>query len=171
MDEATKKVTLITAGSTTKIECRFDSVFPEVASQADVYQFIKPNVELIIGGYNTTVLAYGQTGTGKTYTMLGGASERLARDVSLLDASVPSDWGIIPRLIADLFTRLEEGNRAQELSGFSVYCSYMQVSRSDGMCSELGRARVSLFFSAHFLSLRISHFPRLVCTSVRLDLQ
>lgn len=35
----------------------------------------EPTVTEVIAGYNCTILAYGQTGTGKTYTMAGGAPE------------------------------------------------------------------------------------------------
>lgn len=60
---------------------RFDEVFTESASQRRVYEVVaKPVVESVLNGYNGTVMAYGQTGTGKTYTVgrLGkdDASER-----------------------------------------------------------------------------------------------
>ncbi|KAJ0546027.1 putative plus-end-directed kinesin ATPase [Helianthus annuus] len=58
-----------------------DEVFTESASQKRVYEAVaKPVVEGVLNGYNGTIMAYGQTGTGKTFTLgkLGkdDASER-----------------------------------------------------------------------------------------------
>ncbi|KAL0303386.1 UNVERIFIED_CONTAM: Kinesin-like protein KIN-UC [Sesamum radiatum] len=49
---------------------RFDEVFTESASQRRIYEVVaKPVVESVLDGCNGTVMAYGQTGTGKTYTL------------------------------------------------------------------------------------------------------
>lgn len=41
-------------------------------SQADIYdEVFRPLVESVISGFNGTIIAYGQTGAGKTYTMEG----------------------------------------------------------------------------------------------------
>ncbi|KAJ9188432.1 hypothetical protein P3X46_003791 [Hevea brasiliensis] len=75
----------------------FDEVLTEFASQKRVYEVVaKPVVESVLEGYNGTVMAYGQTGTGKTFTVghLGGddtsargimvrAMEDILADVSL----------------------------------------------------------------------------------------
>ncbi|GMY30131.1 kinesin-like protein KIN-UA [Fagus crenata] len=48
----------------------FDEVLTEFASQKRVYEVVaKPVVESVLDGYNGTIMAYGQTGTGKTYTL------------------------------------------------------------------------------------------------------
>jgi hypothetical protein len=48
----------------------FDEVLTEAASQKRVYEVVaKPVVESVLEGYNGTVMAYGQTGTGKTFTL------------------------------------------------------------------------------------------------------
>ncbi|GAB2271571.1 hypothetical protein Dimus_006403 [Dionaea muscipula] len=48
----------------------FDEVLTDFASQKRVYEVVaKPVVESVLDGYNGTVMAYGQTGTGKTYTL------------------------------------------------------------------------------------------------------
>lgn len=48
----------------------FDEVLTECASQKRVYEVVaKPVVESVLDGYNGTVMAYGQTGTGKTFTL------------------------------------------------------------------------------------------------------
>lgn len=45
------------------------------AFQVDVYHdVVSPLIEEVLAGYNCTVFAYGQTGTGKTHTMVGESS-------------------------------------------------------------------------------------------------
>jgi len=56
----------------------------------------------MLAGYNCTVFAYGQTGTGKTYTMSGDMSDH--------SGMLPDTAGIIPRPLNALFTKLEIDN-------------------------------------------------------------
>ena len=54
----------------------FDTVFAPDVKQVDVYNRVaRPIVSNVLEGYNGTIFAYGQTGTGKTFTMEG---DRLA---------------------------------------------------------------------------------------------
>lgn len=54
----------------------FDKVFGPNSQQSDLYdQSIVPIVNEVLDGYNCTIFAYGQTGTGKTYTMEGGGKK------------------------------------------------------------------------------------------------
>jgi len=50
---------------------RYETVLPEHATQEAVYGCLREAVSDAFAGYNATVLAYGQTGTGKTFTMMG----------------------------------------------------------------------------------------------------
>ncbi|KAK7394889.1 hypothetical protein VNO78_15430 [Psophocarpus tetragonolobus] len=87
----------------------FDEVLTEFASQKRVYEVVaKPVVESVLDGYNGTVMAYGQTGTGKTFT-LGRLGE--------VDAS---DRGIMVRSMEDIFADLS-------LDTDSVTVSYLQL--------------------------------------------
>lgn len=71
----------------------FDSCLDERASQEQIYALVaKEIVQDALDGYNGTVLAYGQTSTGKTHTMLGKDDQ--------LDGD---QRGIIPRAMADIF--------------------------------------------------------------------
>ncbi len=58
-------------------------------------------------GYNVCIFAYGQTGAGKSYTMMGKGEK---------------DEGIIPRLCKDLFTRITMDN--DEDSQYSVEVAF-----------------------------------------------
>ena len=48
----------------------YDRVFPSSVSQKDVFDYVgKPIIHEIFSGFNSTIIAYGQTSSGKTYTM------------------------------------------------------------------------------------------------------
>lgn len=47
----------------------FDKVFDEDVSQHGVWEYLNESVNAFIQGYNVSVLAYGQSGSGKSYTM------------------------------------------------------------------------------------------------------
>lgn len=53
-------------------------VFGPTSKQKDLFDHaISPIVNEVLEGYNCTIFAYGQTGTGKTYTMEGGARKKV----------------------------------------------------------------------------------------------
>ncbi|XP_013871220.1 kinesin-like protein KIF1C isoform X3 [Austrofundulus limnaeus] len=87
-----------------------DSCF---ASQNRVYNDIgKEMLEHAFEGYNVCIFAYGQTGAGKSYTMMGKQEE--------------GQEGIIPMLCEDLFEKINEDSNKEELS-YSVEVSYMEI--------------------------------------------
>ena len=64
-------------------EYTFDAVYDCNSSQVELYdETFRPLVESVLRGFNGTIFAYGQTGTGKTYTMEGGCTGK-ASDVVL----------------------------------------------------------------------------------------
>lgn len=71
----------------------FDQVYDDESSQEEIYSnTARLSVISALEGYNATIMAYGQTGTGKTYTMEG-------MRYNLKD----DQRGIIPRAIEDIF--------------------------------------------------------------------
>ncbi|KAG9155094.1 hypothetical protein Leryth_011080 [Lithospermum erythrorhizon] len=81
----------------------FDKVFGPKAQQRSIYdQAIYPIVNEVLEGYNCTVFAYGQTGTGKTYTMEGGMNNKCGE--------LPAEAGVIPRAVRQIFDVLEAQN-------------------------------------------------------------
>ncbi|CAN1274994.1 Kinesin-like protein KIN-5D [Linum perenne] len=108
---------------------QFDKVFGPTCEQKLLFDTaVTPIVNEVLEGYNCTIFAYGQTGTGKTYTMEGGmvaeVGRLLDRDISshylfvppvlqpiasflLQDGEFPSDAGIIPRAVQQIFEVLE----------------------------------------------------------------
>ncbi|XP_059227012.1 kinesin-like protein Klp61F [Stomoxys calcitrans] len=96
----------------------FDRTFGPESKQVDVYaSVVGPLIEEVLSGYNCTVFAYGQTGTGKTHTMVGNQSAELKS--SWED---DSDIGIIPRALCHLFDEL----RMMEVE-FSMRISYLEL--------------------------------------------
>ncbi|GAA0169671.1 microtubule binding motor protein [Lithospermum erythrorhizon] len=94
---------------------RFDEIFTETASQKRIYEVVaKPVVESVLNGYNGTVMAYGQTGTGKTYTL-----GRLGKD----DVS---DRGIMVRAMEDIITSASSASASVEVSYLQLYMESIQ---------------------------------------------
>ncbi|CAN9234011.1 kinesin heavy chain [Alternaria burnsii] len=91
----------------------FDRVFDMNSKQADVFDYsIRPTVDDILNGYNGTVFAYGQTGAGKSYTMMG----------SDMDDEVGK--GVIPRIIQQIFASILASPSNIE---YTVRVSYMEI--------------------------------------------
>ena len=68
----------------------FDNVYDDKAAQKDIYLDCAAKIVAnVLEGYNGTIFAYGQTGTGKTHTMTGLKNEE--------------DKGIMPRAFEDVF--------------------------------------------------------------------
>lgn len=95
---------------------KFDYIFPEDCTQMDLYRLIAlPIVEKAFQGYNGTIFAYGQTGTGKTYTMSG--------------VSTQNDFkGIIPNTFSHIFTQI---CRASGERFFVVTVTYLEIYNED----------------------------------------
>ncbi|KAJ2978578.1 hypothetical protein NUW58_g7453 [Xylaria curta] len=93
----------------------FDRVFSPAADQGMIYDdVVKPILEEMLSGYNCTIFAYGQTGTGKTYTMSGDMDDTFGL---LSDAA-----GIIPRVLHSLFNKLD----TEDTESF-VKCSFIEL--------------------------------------------
>lgn len=93
----------------------FDKVFSPAADQAIIFDdVVKPILSEVLTGYNCTIFAYGQTGTGKTYTMSGDMTDTMGL---LSDAA-----GIIPRVLYTLFEKLES-----DAIECSVKCSFIEL--------------------------------------------
>ncbi|XP_063696569.1 kinesin-like protein unc-104 isoform X4 [Culicoides brevitarsis] len=85
---------------------------PEFANQQMVYADIgEEMLQHSFDGYNVCIFAYGQTGAGKSYTMMGKQEE--------------GQEGIIPTICKDLFRRIEE-TTTDDLK-YSVEVSYMEI--------------------------------------------
>lgn len=83
------------------------------SKQSDIFNFsIRPTVDDILNGYNGTVFAYGQTGAGKSYTMMG----------SNIDDDAGK--GVIPRIVEQIFASILASPGTIE---YTVRVSYMEI--------------------------------------------
>uniref|UniRef100_A0A8D0H2G1 Kinesin-like protein n=1 Tax=Sphenodon punctatus TaxID=8508 RepID=A0A8D0H2G1_SPHPU len=90
----------------------FDTVFGPESKQLDVYNLTaRPIIDSVLEGYNVTIFAYGQTGTGKTFTMEGVRA-------------VPELRGIIPNSFAHIFGHIA---KAEGDTRFLVRVSYLEI--------------------------------------------
>lgn len=120
-DHARKEVSVRTAGLTDKTSKKtytFDMVFGASTKQIDVYRSVVcPILDEVIMGYNCTIFAYGQTGTGKTFTMEG---ERSPNEVYTWEEDPLA--GIIPRTLHQIFEKLTDNG-----TEFSVKVSLLEI--------------------------------------------
>lgn len=86
----------------------FDKVFDPGSSQDVVFSEVEPVIKSAVDGYNACIFAYGQTGTGKTFTMEG-------------NHDCP---GVVPRAIEELFKQAADSNHTFHIT-FSMLEIYM----------------------------------------------
>ncbi|XP_008311549.1 kinesin-like protein KIF3C [Cynoglossus semilaevis] len=94
----------------------FDAVYDANSKQRDLYdESVRPLIDSVLEGFNGTIFAYGQTGTGKTYTMQG----------AWLD---PEKRGVIPNSFDHIFTHI---SRSQSDKQYLVRASYLEIYREE----------------------------------------
>ncbi|XWS10721.1 hypothetical protein CRYUN_Cryun38cG0022100 [Craigia yunnanensis] len=101
------ELTVISNGAPKKT-FKFDAVFGPQAEQADVFQDTAPFATSVLDGYNVCIFAYGQTGTGKTFTMEGTKEAR----------------GVNFRTLEELFRII---NKRQKLYRYEISVSVLEV--------------------------------------------
>uniref|UniRef100_A0A3B4A980 Kinesin-like protein n=1 Tax=Periophthalmus magnuspinnatus TaxID=409849 RepID=A0A3B4A980_9GOBI len=93
----------------------FDSVYDWNSKQIDLYdETFRPLVDSVLLGFNGTIFAYGQTGTGKTYTMEGVRND-------------PERRGVIPNSFEHIFTQISRTQNQQYL----VRASYLEIYQEE----------------------------------------
>ena len=103
----------------------FHRVFGQSTNQRQLFEEgVLPTVLKVLQGYNATVFAYGQTGTGKTFTLEGvvGPRPRAARQERPRHAKLQRGAGIIPRAVHTLFSQLKRADTT-----FQVHVSHMEI--------------------------------------------
>ncbi|KAF2653032.1 kinesin family protein-like protein [Lophiostoma macrostomum CBS 122681] len=96
---------------------QFSSVYEQDATQQQLFDSeVAPTVKHLFNGFDTTIFAYGVTGTGKTHTMRGGKSM--------------ADRGVIPRLLSGIYRRCRKIEKDTagatqvevSMSYYEIYC-------------------------------------------------
>lgn len=111
LSEETNEVEFVSIFQDRKV-FKFDKVFRDTSTQIQVFEEVKEVVGSVMAGFNGTVMAYGQTSAGKSYTMEG---------LSLWD---PESQGLIPRCVDLLFREI---NNADANVQFQVVVSYFEI--------------------------------------------
>lgn len=104
----------------------FDSVYGWDSRQSDIYDdAVRPLVVSVLQGFNGTIFAYGQTGTGKTHTMQGVSND-------------PDMRGVIPNSFQHIFTQISRTQNQKYL----VRSSYLEIYQEeirDLLCKDNNR--------------------------------
>lgn len=108
----------------------FDGTLGADSTQEECFLTVaKPCVDHAVNGYRSALMAYGQTGTGKSHTMC---------------STKPGHEGVIPRVAKYLFDQVAE-NAGED---FSVSVQFLQIYRDNlgDLMSETGREKVDISF-------------------------
>ncbi|KAF3571509.1 hypothetical protein F2Q69_00062832, partial [Brassica cretica] len=98
----------VVTGNNSKKSFKFDRVYTPKDGQVDVFADASPMVVSVLDGYNVCIFAYGQTGTGKTFTMEG----------------TPQNRGVNYRTVEQLF---EIANERRETISYNISVSVLEV--------------------------------------------
>ncbi|KAH6896622.1 hypothetical protein B0T10DRAFT_161037 [Thelonectria olida] len=111
----------------------FDRVFSSEITQEGVWDYLSESVQAFTQGYNVSLLAYGQSGAGKSYTM-GTSGPDEQRD--------NESMGVIPRAAAALFEKLDAPKPSPKSNRNSM--SHLRTPRGYGQPNALGDRSWSL---------------------------
>ena len=112
------------AVKTVEKEYCFDGVFDGDCTQRDVYEEVgKPVLKDVLQGYNGSILAYGQTGAGKTHSLLNSG-------MGVDGKPDPKQAGLLPRLVAALFVHIG----ADLKNVYTVEASMLQIYNENIDC-------------------------------------
>jgi Kinesin motor domain len=141
---AAKTVTVLngTGSRQTKTSYKFDNVFTAFSTQQEVFDAtLRPVIKDVLMGYESTVFAYGQTGTGKSYTIEGSLDDpgeykkknnyigkKTTQRTQILSISIfpllTDLFGVIPRSATAIFTELQQN---PEFVSSQVKCSFLEI--------------------------------------------
>ncbi|XP_023155486.2 kinesin-like protein KIF3C [Amphiprion ocellaris] len=133
----------------------FDAVYDANSKQRDLYdESVRPLIDSVLAGFNGTIFAYGQTGTGKTYTMQG----------AWLD---PEKRGVIPNAFDHIFTHI---SRSQSDKQYLVRASYLEIYREevrDLLDPNHGNARALELRESPETGVYVRDLTSCVCKSIK----
>ncbi|SPO26340.1 related to KIP1 - kinesin-related protein [Ustilago trichophora] len=107
----------------------FDRVFSPADGQPEIFTVAEPLIDRFMEGYNVTILAYGQTSSGKSYTMGTSAGDEVDYEGLVSGRAADPQMGIIPRAVARIFAAM----RANKTSGtqYSAKVSFIEIYNED----------------------------------------
>ncbi|KAJ3172138.1 Kinesin-like protein kif21b [Geranomyces variabilis] len=96
----------------------FNGVYGSESTQSQIWDRVQSVVDGVVDGFNGTILAYGQTSSGKTYTMLGPDWELGAQ---------PDTHGVIPRAVSHIFARIQNLTAEEPDLEYAVSVSFLEI--------------------------------------------
>jgi hypothetical protein len=98
---------------TDSLRFAYDCLLPPSSTQVDIFDQCKSLLDSVCAGYNSTIFAYGQSGSGKTFTMEGsGIAGTL-------------DSGILPNSVDYIFNTIQANSSGSKQ--YLVHCSYVEI--------------------------------------------
>ena len=104
------------------------------SKQIEIFKYASDAFIRLIKGFNCTLFTYGQTGTGKTFTMFGSDWTNYEKSILNCDDNskkydfminpFSDDNGLIIRALNYIFKELDNSEKAHQ---YTVYCSFMQI--------------------------------------------
>ncbi|KAI0636643.1 kinesin [Trametes polyzona] len=104
----------------------FDQVHPPSTTQYEMFvSTAQPLISRFVEGFNCTILAYGQTSSGKTFTMTG-------MDLDADPSDPNNGMGIIPRAVSTIFARCRDLKEERGATwNYSIRGSYIEIYNED----------------------------------------
>lgn len=118
---------------------KFYRVFDQQANQQQIFNDVKPLIKSALDGYNVFIGGYGNTGSGKTFTILGddGTSQTS-------DSNQYGRLGLLPRTVVELFKNLQQSSQQfqVQLSMVELYCDQLidLLEEEDSMAQDTENA-------------------------------
>jgi len=106
----------------------YDEVYGPSSTQQQVYANTSHLIQSAYDGYNVCIFAYGQTGTGKTYTMYGS----------------DENPGVAPRAIQSLYKLVEKGRQTGKVEVSCYMVELYKAKLQDLLCDEKNRGKNKL---------------------------
>ncbi|EAR96876.2 kinesin motor catalytic domain protein (macronuclear) [Tetrahymena thermophila SB210] len=123
----------------------YDAVTDKEDQKFFYESYAKDNVIAFLKGYNSTILAYGSTGSGKTFTIVGDESiESKILKSNFQDSFEQKEkYGILPRSIQTIYDELEKAH--EKGIKYQLRCSYLEVYNEEltDMLSRSGQNQAS----------------------------
>eukprot|EP01084_Bolivina_argentea_P083210 150675_1 len=121
-------------------KCTLDCILQPKTTQKQVFYLVgQPMVLSCLEGFNSTIFAYGQSGSGKTYTMFGPENSNNVNTIH--------QFGLIPRCFIYLFQKLKNSN---DLRDYKVTMQLMQIYKRDLLDLLNTKSRAKLVIKTDF---------------------
>ncbi|PWN23302.1 kinesin-domain-containing protein [Microstroma glucosiphilum] len=115
-----------TSGGIKRQAWTFDRVLGQEDGQEQVYAVAQPLITHFLDGYNATILAYGQTSSGKSFTM-GTSTADVDFESLVAGQAIDPQIGIIPRAVAEIFNQVKQSQRKTGAISYSAKASFIEI--------------------------------------------